>query len=183
MLTLSTARLRTLERAGIVRPQSGPRGALRLGFRDLVMIRLMSGLMRSGISSRRVIRSLTRLQRRLPAGQSLTQLIELDELPRNGTGVDRRALHDPAAPVARIVPPRTTVEKAVARVWQDALGVDAVGLTDNFFDLGGHSLLSARIIVQLDRKFGIRLNQATMALGTLEQIARDIERRLEDHAS
>ncbi len=116
----------------------------------------------------------------LPAGQVLTQLIELDELPRNGTGVDRRALHDPSAPVTRIVPPRTTVEKAVARVWQDALGVDAVGLTDNFFDLGGHSLLSARIIVQLDRKFGVRLNQATMALGTLEQIARDIERRTED---
>jgi acyl carrier protein len=65
----------------------------------------------------------------------------------------------------------------VARIWQDALGIDKVGITDNFFDLGGHSLLSARVIMQLERKLGVRLNQAVMVMGTVEQIARDIESR------
>lgn len=105
------------------------------------------------------------------------QFVELDEVPLTGDAVDRAALADPLAPVDRSIPPRTTTEKAVARIWQDALGIDKVGITDNFFDLGGHSLLSARVIMQLERKLGVRLNQAVMVMGTVEQIARDIESR------
>jgi hypothetical protein len=52
-----------------------------------------------------------------------------------------------------------------------------VGLSDNFFDLGGHSLLSTRVIVQIYKKLGIRLDQATMVLHTLEQIAREISEK------
>jgi len=103
------------------------------------------------------------------------QLVEMDELPRSATGVDRRGLVDPMAPVDRLVPPRTNTERAIAKIWQDALGMERVGITDNFFDLGGHSLLSVRVIMQTERKLGVRLTQATMVMGTLEQIARDLE--------
>jgi hypothetical protein len=52
-----------------------------------------------------------------------------------------------------------------------------VGLSDNFFDLGGHSLLSIRVIVQTSKKLGVRLDQATMVLSTLAQVAQEIDGR------
>jgi amino acid adenylation domain-containing protein len=73
--------------------------------------------------------------------------IFLDRLPLTPVGkVDRLALPKPEA-VSRnmFVAPRTDLEQSLARVWQDALLVQRVGLDDNFFDLGGHSLLVARI--------------------------------------
>lgn len=111
----------------------------------------------------------------LPATQVPQQWVELDELPHTADGVtDRSVLSDPLAPKSTYVAPRTTMEKGLARIWQDVLGVDRVGLSDNFFDLGGHSLLSTRVIVQVYKKFGVRLDQATMVLHTLEQVAREI---------
>ncbi|HKV12992.1 MAG TPA: amino acid adenylation domain-containing protein [Thermoanaerobaculia bacterium] len=75
----------------------------------------------------------------------------LDELPRNSSGkLDRSALPDSqgvgrgAAEEGSLVP-RTGVERAVAGVWQEVLGVERVAADDNFFDLGGHSLLLARV--------------------------------------
>lgn len=106
------------------------------------------------------------------------QFVEVDELPRLGDGsTDRRALADPLEPADTHAPPRTSIEKALAKTWQDVLGVQRVGLSDNFFDLGGHSLLSTRMIVQVYKRMGVRLDQATIALSTLEQVANEIERR------
>ncbi|WP_437926833.1 amino acid adenylation domain-containing protein [Sorangium sp. So ce291] len=74
----------------------------------------------------------------------------LEELPLSPNGkVDRRALPAPRSTrdaVGRaLVPPRTDLERAIAEVWQDALSVPQVGIHDNFFDLGGHSLLLAKV--------------------------------------
>jgi acyl transferase domain-containing protein len=108
------------------------------------------------------------------------QFVELDELPRTPGGeVDRRQLGDPLAPRDTYVQPRTTTEKIIARIWEDALGVERVGLSDNFFDLGGYSLLATRVILQTEKKLGIRLDHASMVLNTLEQTAREIDRRNE----
>ncbi len=113
---------------------------------------------------------------KLPSDRLPQQYVELDEWPTDPSGVvNREALGDPLAPEDRYVAPRTTTEKALARLWQDALGVERVGLRDNFFDLGGHSLLSVRVIVQVSKKLGVRLDQATMVLGTLEQVSRGID--------
>jgi hypothetical protein len=106
------------------------------------------------------------------------QFVELDELPLRADGTpDRRALADPLEPADTHAPPRTSIEKALARIWQDVLGVPRVGLSDNFFDLGGHSLLSTRMIVQVYKRMDVRLDQATIALSTLEQVAHEIEQR------
>ena len=48
------------------------------------------------------------------------------------------------------VAPRT--EKVVADTWKEVLGVDSVAVHDNFFDIGGHSLLAVRVVTRLDRK-------------------------------
>ncbi len=112
----------------------------------------------------------------LSQGSVPQQFIELDELPLDEQGViDRLQLKDPFAPEDTYIAPRTSTERSLAKIWQDTLGTDRVGLNENFFDIGGHSLLSIRIIVRVDKKFGVRLDQATMVLHTLEQIASEID--------
>ncbi|MFE1948822.1 non-ribosomal peptide synthetase, partial [Streptomyces massasporeus] len=74
----------------------------------------------------------------------------MDALPLTPNGkVDRRALPTPETDrpdlAARYVAPRDETETAVAAIWADVLGVDRVGIHDNFFDLGGHSLLLAQV--------------------------------------
>ena len=104
---------------------------------------------------------------------------ELTELPRDANGaVNRSALEDPFGLSDDFVAPRTETEKSVARIWQEVLGVDRVGLYDNFFDIGGHSLLAMRVIVRTEKKLGARLNNAIMVLQTLEQVAAEVDKRL-----
>ncbi len=83
--------------------------------------------------------------------------VVLDALPLTPTGkLDRRALPAPDAPAADDgAEPRTELERAVAAVWAEVLGVPAVGTGASFFDLGGNSLLvvraAARLEAELDR--------------------------------
>ncbi|OED36247.1 hypothetical protein AB833_26785 [Chromatiales bacterium (ex Bugula neritina AB1)] len=103
-------------------------------------------------------------------------IAELDELPLLETGeVDRASLLDPFAPVDTYVAPRTELERQLAAIWADVLGTQRVSINDNFFDIGGHSLLSIRIIVRVQQELSAELDQAKMSLLTLEQIAADIE--------
>jgi acyl carrier protein len=53
--------------------------------------------------------------------------------------------------------PRDETEQQIARVWADALGIDEVGIRDNFSQLGGHSLLAIRIVSELRTAFQIDL--------------------------
>ena len=74
----------------------------------------------------------------------------LDALPLTPAGkVDRRSLPEPAearpSPAGAGAAPRTEVERTLLEAWREVLGVEEVGLDDNFFDLGGHSLLLARL--------------------------------------
>ncbi|PPK65378.1 non-ribosomal peptide synthetase [Actinokineospora auranticolor] len=77
-----------------------------------------------------------------------TAFVLLDRLPVSPNGkVDRRALPEPdlTATTAAYVPPNTDVERALAKVWADVLGVERIGLADNFFALGGDSILSIQV--------------------------------------
>jgi len=76
----------------------------------------------------------------------------LPALPLNANGkVDRKALPAPEVQSVRAayVPLQSETERLVASVWQNVLGVTTVGVEDNFFDLGGHSLLMVRVRMQL----------------------------------
>ncbi|MDP6435915.1 MAG: SDR family NAD(P)-dependent oxidoreductase [Gammaproteobacteria bacterium] len=106
--------------------------------------------------------------------------VELDELPRKSNGdPDYTALPDPFGPGDDHIAPRTDTEKMIADIWQDVLGVKRVGVYDNFFDVGGHSLLSIRVITKVKKQTGVQLNQAIMVLQTLEQVAKECEGMLE----
>lgn len=74
VLDLSPSRVRALVRAGVVTPARTARGAFRFGFRDLVLLRVAAALLGAGIPSRRVVRSLAGLRRRLPDDRSLSEL-------------------------------------------------------------------------------------------------------------
>ena len=67
----------------------------------------------------------------------------------------------PAAPVDAAAggwqAPRTEMERELAELWRELLGVERPGLTDNFFDLGGESLIAVRMSVRLRRKLGVEL--------------------------
>ncbi|WP_432061367.1 amino acid adenylation domain-containing protein [Streptomyces sp. S1] len=99
------------------------------------------------------------LGRRLPEWMVPTVYEALDAIPltRNGK-VDRRALPEPGAgPDARTrvhVPPETDTEKALAAIWQELLGVPQVGLDDDFFHIGGHSLMVVQLVSRIRERLG-----------------------------
>jgi amino acid adenylation domain-containing protein/non-ribosomal peptide synthase protein (TIGR01720 family) len=73
----------------------------------------------------------------------------LEALPLTSNGkVDRKALPEPDVSVQQndYIAPRTETEKVLCEIWQDVLGVERVGVSDNFFHLGGHSLLVMQVI-------------------------------------
>ena len=87
---------------------------------------------------------------RLPASHVPTAFVRLDAVPTTPNGkVDRRALPTPEAERpdldAAFVPPRTEAEQTLAAIWRDVLRVIEVGAADNFFDLGGDSILAIQI--------------------------------------
>jgi acyl carrier protein len=98
------------------------------------------------------------LQERLPEYMIPSVFVLLDALPVMSTGkVDRRLLPDPgkSRPDLQVpyVPPRSPVEAILSRIWAEVLSLDAVGVYDNFFDLGGHSLSATRVVSRVLKQF------------------------------
>ena len=119
------------------------------------------------------------LRGRLAEDRVPQNIVELEALPLDASGaVERARLHDPFGVADDYVAPRSETEKLIAKTWQEVLGIDRVGLHDNFFDVGGHSLLAMRVIVRTEKKLGVRLNNAIMVLQTLEQVAAECDKRL-----
>jgi acyl carrier protein len=63
------------------------------------------------------------------------------------------------------VAPTTEVEVEIARIWQEALGIAEVGIHDNFFDLGGNSLVGVRLIARLTERFGVPIRAVAIYEG------------------
>ncbi|MFL5384949.1 MAG: phosphopantetheine-binding protein, partial [Longimicrobiaceae bacterium] len=98
---------------------------------------------------------LEHLRSRLPEYMVPSAMVTMDELPLNPNGkVDRAALPAPAAAPAEGAQPQGELERAIAAVWREVLNVDAVGVNDNFFEIGGHSLLLATLQEKLEKALG-----------------------------
>ncbi|MBY0574483.1 MAG: amino acid adenylation domain-containing protein, partial [Undibacterium sp.] len=96
----------------------------------------------------------------LPDYMLPTSFVFLDKLPLTPNGkLDRKALPEPdrEATSAHYLAPSTAIEKILSALWQDVLGVERVGLSDNFFHLGGHSLSATRVVGKLNQALNLAL--------------------------
>ncbi len=114
------------------------------------------------------VRELRRfLQDKLPEYMIPNAFTPLEALPLTPNGkIDRKALaaiesaaktEPPAA-----APPQSDLERRIAEIWQEALGHAAIGVHDNFFDLGGHSLTLTQINAKLNRVLDLKLSMVEM---------------------
>jgi amino acid adenylation domain-containing protein/thioester reductase-like protein len=102
------------------------------------------------------------LRTKLPEYMIPASFVILKAMPLTPNGkVDRKALpvlsQDQLAMRADYMPPRTEEERAIAAICAEVLNLERVGLHDNFFDLGGNSLIATRLIFQLQEHFQVRL--------------------------
>jgi non-ribosomal peptide synthetase component F len=109
-----------------------------------------------------------------------SSVISIPELPRGANGkLDVRALRDlrpRERPVPGRRPPSTKTEQVVAEIWASVLGVPSVFADDDFFALGGHSLLSMTIADMVNRTFGVALPLFDLfEFRTLERLAERID--------
>lgn len=100
--------------------------------------------------------------KRLPSYMMPSAFVFLDSLPRSPNGkVDRNALPAPEPTDFELeqnfTAPQTSIEKVLAQIWAELLGLEQVGIHANFFDLGGHSLLAMQVIFRLQGKFQVKL--------------------------
>ncbi|QIG97895.1 non-ribosomal peptide synthetase [Bradyrhizobium sp. 6(2017)] len=101
----------------------------------------------------------------LPAHMVPSRVVIVDRLPIGRSGkVDRTALPDPGEPTGSpgSAAPRSAVECAIAVIWEQVLGVQRIGLDDDFFDLGGQSLKATLMIARVNRELhaGVTLRDA-----------------------
>jgi amino acid adenylation domain-containing protein len=99
------------------------------------------------------------LRGKLPDYMVPAVIVELDQMPLTPNGkLDRRALPKPQGSMRRqrveFVAARNELENKIAGVWQNILQLEQAGIHDNFFDLGGHSLLLARLSMELHQALG-----------------------------
>jgi thioesterase domain-containing protein len=105
------------------------------------------------------------LRQSLPDYMVPGRFVALAELPMTpNRKVDRNALPEAKAfmPQVAFVEPHGEVERRLAKIWREILGVESVSAHDNFFDLGGHSLLMAKLLRGIDLEFGQRLSMAAV---------------------
>jgi amino acid adenylation domain-containing protein len=91
-------------------------------------------------------------------------LLEAFPLMPNGK-LDRAALPPPdqsRPELKKLVPPRTAVENALAQIWKDVLKLDEIGIHDNFFEMGGHSLRATLVLSQVRHVFQVELPMRTL---------------------
>ena len=122
------------------------------------------------------------LSRRLPDYMVPALLVGVDALPLTANGkVDYSALPAPSAANAladdKFVAPRTMVEQRMAAILRPLLHVDRVSVKDNFFLLGGHSLLGTQLITKISESFGVELSLFSLFdHPTLEEMSVEVEK-------
>lgn len=103
------------------------------------------------------------LAERLPEHLLPHAVVPLSALPLTANGkVDLERLPEPAGRLSAPTQPGDDVERRLLELWRTVLERDDIAVTDNFFDVGGHSLLAVRLAARVDKAFGTRLPLATL---------------------
>jgi amino acid adenylation domain-containing protein len=125
------------------------------------------------------------LNEKLPDYMMPASFVSLDALPLLPQGkVDRHRLPAPdqlrAEQEQAFVGPRDLLELQLAQVWEETLGIHPISVHDNFFTLGGHSILAVRLMAQIQKQFGKSLPLSALFDGaTVEQLAHVLRQHTE----
>ncbi len=123
------------------------------------------------------------LSKRLPEPMIPAIFVVVNKLPLNPSGkIDRRALPAPEEgnmllPAGLGADPRDELEKRLQKMWEELLEVQNIGVQQDFFELGGDSLLAMRLILNVERELAFKLPlSALLEVRTIEDLARTIRR-------
>ncbi len=125
----------------------------------------------------------------LPEYMVPSAFVLLDSLPLTPNGkVDRRSLPEPNhfRPMLSeaFVAPRTSIESQLAKIWTQVLGIEPIGINDNFFDLGGHSLLTVEMLFQVKEILHVDLPLLSLFQApTIAGLAREITHFYSENSS
>ncbi|WP_445310266.1 amino acid adenylation domain-containing protein [Microcoleus vaginatus] len=117
------------------------------------------------------------LKQKLPDYMVPSAFVFLETIPLTPNGkIDQRVLPAPDGlrqdPASTFVPPSDDLEIQLTKIWENVLPKKPISVKDNFFDVGGHSLLAVRLLAQIEKAFGKNLPLATLFQSpTIEQLA------------
>ena len=109
-------------------------------------------------------------------------LVTLDKLPVTANGkLDRRALPPPeSAEIEEAFElPTDPIERVLAELWTEVLGLETVSVFDNFLDLGGDSLSAVQVVTRLQNRLKVRIKTSELAFQSLRQLAASFTERLQ----
>jgi acyl carrier protein len=121
------------------------------------------------------------LQQHLPDYMLPSVYVVLDALPLNSNGkVERKALPMPgdvrASLGAEYTAPRSELEQQLAAIWAEVLKLERVGIHDNFFGLGGHSLMATQVVSRMRAQLDIELPLSEMfGYPTVAELAQKVD--------
>jgi amino acid adenylation domain-containing protein/non-ribosomal peptide synthase protein (TIGR01720 family) len=121
------------------------------------------------------------LESKLPNYMVPMAIVVLEALPLTPNGkIDRQSLPAPdltqLISESNFVAPSTAVEEMLAGIWVQVLGLEKISINDNFFDLGGHSLIATRVISQIQQIFEVEIPlRRLFELPTVSELAKEIQ--------
>ncbi|MFD2784200.1 non-ribosomal peptide synthetase [Hymenobacter rubripertinctus] len=120
------------------------------------------------------------LKELLPAYMVPAFLLAVPAFPLNSNGkLDKAALPRPEAAaqsLAAPVPYRNSIDQHIIRIWEEVLERDNIGIQDNFFDLGGHSLKATRVISRIHEVYGVKIDLKNLFIDpTIEHLSNYVE--------
>ncbi|SDZ22918.1 thioesterase domain-containing protein, partial [Thermoactinomyces sp. DSM 45892] len=127
------------------------------------------------------------LKAQLPNYMVPSHFVEMETLPLTSNGkIDRKALPRPDRKESNgiYVAPRDHIEFKLVKIWQDLLSVDEVSITDDFFSIGGHSLLAIKLLAQIKNEFDKEIEVSSLFQNTiLEKLASLIRQKTSSEKS
>jgi amino acid adenylation domain-containing protein len=128
------------------------------------------------------------LKEKLPEYMLPSVFVTLKNMPLTPNGkVDRRALPAPdraeLASTGKFAAPKDAIESRLVRIWEAVLGVQPIGVTDNFFEIGGHSLVAVKLMHRIEQAFGRKLPIATLLQAPTIELLASILRQKESSPS
>lgn len=149
------------------------------------------------MSEQESVTALRRILHSAPPGQVIVSTGDLHERLRIWVRAERKPdsgrAEEIRAPISRpslanaYEAPSSPEEHVLAGIWQDLLGIDRVGVNDNFFDLGGNSLIGLKVISSVQKNIGIKLPMVTLfespTVGRLAKAVLAASKTPEEHGS